>query len=210
MTKQNEIKEHPILFSGPMVQAILEGRKTMTRRLFKYKGMGEHHEPPPHHICKDGRGDWIAWSGGGDKINSSFDWEKKTLDLYPNGGGIKCPYGKPGDRLYVRERHFMPKICARIWLEITDVRVERLQDISEADAILEGVESWVEDRMKSRPTHYKIYYQTNHEDPDFYSSTAKVSFETLWQSINSPESWEQNPWVWVIAFKKSESIITTD
>lgn len=225
-----EIKERPILFSAPMVQAILEGRKTMTRRLFKYNGMGQHHEPIPHHVCKDGGGDWIAWSGGGDKLSPNFDWDKKTLELYPNGGGIKCPYGKPGDRLWVREtwgneygggylykashEHMtpgdnrwrpsihMPRAASRILLEITDVRVERVHDISEADAISEGVESWVEDRMKSRPTHYKIYYQTNPKDPDFYSSTAKVSFETLWQSINGPESWNENPFVWVITFKK--------
>lgn len=146
------------------------------------------------------------------------------------GISIACPYGKPGDRLWVREtwgnengggylykashEHMtpgdnrwrpsihMPRAASRILLEITDVRVERVHDISEADAISEGVESWVEDRMKSRPTHYKIYYQTNPKDPDFYSSTAKVSFETLWQSINGPESWNENPFVWVITFKK--------
>jgi hypothetical protein len=97
---------------------------------------------------------------------------------------------------------FMPKEACRIWLKVTDVRAERLQDISEPDSISEGVESWVEERMKSRPTHYKMYCDLdNPNDPATYSSTAKVSFESLWHKINGPESWEANPWVWVVSFK---------
>ena len=241
---QNEIKERPILFSAPMVRAILEGQKTMTRRVAK---------PQPKMV-----------TGSGKRVYESADFKKSWEDISGTGEGSgysDCPYGKPGDRLVVKETSyaygrwikqfsatknrdewffqdmttlegkaykyadsppenveqkrvenavgwhkrpslFMPYYASRITLEITDVRVERLRDISEADAIAEGVESWVEDRMKSRPTHYKIYYQTNPKDPDFYSSTAKVSFETLWQSINGPESWEQNPFVWVIEFKR--------
>jgi hypothetical protein len=90
-------------------------------------------------------------------------------------------------------------------LEIADIRVERLQEISEADAIGEGVEWWHEERLKSRPKHYRVYCDyDNPKDPAQYTSSAVDSFSTLWQSINGPESWNQNPWVWVIEFKRIE------
>jgi len=73
--------------------------------------------------------------------------------------------------------------------------------ITERDAIAEGVECWIEDRLKSKPIHYKVYY---HEDGDdsTYSSSAITSYETLWQKINGKDSWNLNPWVWVIEFKQ--------
>lgn len=97
---------------------------------------------------------------------------------------------------------FMPRAASRILLEITSIRAEKLNDISEEDAMAEGVESWIEERQKSRPTHYKVYYQDTPNDPAFYSSTAKCSFETLWQSINGPDSCNENPHVWAIGFKR--------
>ena len=140
------MKERPILFSGPMVRAILDGRKTMTRRIVKQQ----------------------ADNGG---YCQSLDPDKGVW-LVHNGGSIRCPYGQPGDRLWVRETWsawtggmtscgeerapqieykatsqsegpwrpsiFMPRWASRILLEITDVRVERLNDISEEDAIAEG------------------------------------------------------------------------
>lgn len=167
------MKERPILFSTSMVQAILEGRKTMTRRVVKYK-------PHKDHIYCDG-----------------------------NGIAQKCPYGSVGDRLWVREtwayrqwNHdrvyykadnnladinredekwrpsiFMPRKLSRITLEITNIRVERLQEITESDAISEGI----------------IHNSMN--DP-------KIEFQWLWQSINGIESWEANPFIWVIEFKR--------
>ncbi len=217
------MKERPILFSVPMVRAILEGRKTQTRRVAKqfYK---DYFEPDAIHQIAPG--EFIAWEG------KEIPDEEFTKSVYHTGSGTVCPYGQPGDRLWVRECFgwnpdypegirpcyradpgheydgikwkpsiHMPRDASRILLEITDVRVERLNDISESDAIAEGVESWIEDRWKSEPTHYKIYH---HEpgDESTYSSTAKYSFSTLWQSINGPDSWDQNPFVWAITFQR--------
>jgi hypothetical protein len=183
------MKDTPILFSTPMVQAILEGRKTMTRRVVNPQ--------PPH---------W-TWN-----LYPSDKLQTKLRD----GKYVNCPYGKPGDLLWVRESWrfagggfdgkpdtsvmspndfiykadedwngpwkpsiHMPKSAARIWLEVTDVRVERLQEITETDAIAEGVR--LEDSKK--------WFKHTHV------------FEELWQSINGPDSWEANPWVWVVSFK---------
>lgn len=236
-----EIKERPILFSAPMSQAILEGRKTQTRRVIKDVvfspeliecGVGKRakYYGNESHFKRVGPIDFKPYGQPGDRlyVKETFyaygRWIKQYSatknrdewffqDMVHLEGKIYQYADNPPEKVekkrvenvvgwYKRPSLFMPYYASRILLEITDVRVERLQDISEADAISEGVESWVEDRMKSRPTHYKIYYQTNPKDPDSYSSTAKVSFETLWQSINGPESWNENPFVWVITFKK--------
>jgi hypothetical protein len=93
----------------------------------------------------------------------------------------------------------MPKAASRIWSMVEDVRVERLHDISKEDAIAEGVGRWVETRMKSQPTHYKVYTD---EDPEaLYTSDPIDSYRTLWISINGQESWDANPWLWVIKYR---------
>lgn len=130
---------------------------------------------------------------------------------------IVCPYGKPGDVLWVRESFantiydncylyksdtqdksqwlkwkpsiHMPKKACRHFLKIVNIRVERLQDINETDAIAEGVEG---DR-KNGFRNYLVYGAM---------TCAQVSFETLWLLINGKDSWKQNPWVWVIEFEK--------
>jgi hypothetical protein len=193
--KEREMKERPILFSGEMVRAILDDRKTMTRRVVK---------PQP---------------------------EQDTDCPYHIGTGIErkariCPYGKPGDRLWVRETFcdrnnngeqikplyrsdgqeyedgdgwhfepkwkpsiFMPRMYSRITLEITNVRVERLQDISEEDSECEGISS-------------SFGNWKNYTDQSVVCQTSKASFRTLWESINGPVSWGINPWVWVVEFKR--------
>lgn len=206
-----KVKERPILFSGPMVRAILEGRKSQTRRIVK---------PQPERLqvydatVRDG----VCQFYGVGRSSQFAD----SLD-------VQCPCGVPGDRLWVREtwqhtvatdsdccvcyaadlssRHsladqcgqgdfvavgeqceplhvgkwrpsiHMPRWASRITLEVVGVRVERLQDISEADAVSEGV--------------------------DFISVGgvgAKDVFESLWESINGEGSWHANPWVWAIEF----------
>jgi hypothetical protein len=175
-------KEHPILFSTPMVQAILEGRKTQTRRILKPK-------PIANEIVESNQ--WKRYTHVSRKeiiANPGF-YEIKSVH--------KCPYGETGDLLWVRETFtewpkgefqfrastrsgdelgkwkpsiHMPKVAARIWLEITEVKVERLQDISYADAKAEGVE-------------------------------LPHNFYELWVKINGYESWMTNPWVWVVKFK---------
>jgi hypothetical protein len=218
-------KEIPILFSTPMVLAIIEGRKTMTRRVVKPAiGWGTGWSVTP---IKEEHMDGIQRYEMRKGSKYSLTW-------------FKCPFGKIGDVLWVRETLYqegelglyyladkerideetipedyavyrdyacckvpaihMQKSVARIWLEVTDIKVEKAQEITEQDAIAEGVESWTEERLKSKPTHYKVYRPCS--DPEaLYSSKAYDSFQTLWESINGIESWNQNPWVWVVSFK---------
>lgn len=211
------MKERGILFSASMVRAILAGTKTQTRR-----------------VCKPATADSIRWAMGGDDERPAISffeggWNGPAWyvhsEEYPEEGSLSfaCPYGQPGDRLWVRETWapfdsfnenmappearacyradhsfaieptrwkpsiFMPRWASRITLEVTDIRVERLQDISEADAWAEGVES------------------TNLPDPyvDSFGLTTpgRAGYAQLWESINGPESWDANPWVWCISFK---------
>lgn len=210
--------ERPILMSAPMVRAILAGTKTQTRRVVK-----------PQPVQQSG------WVGGA-------YWEQKaaTLARPAERWSVRdmlplCPYGVPGDRLWVREatlkvehagwvgpifvesdagRHalawgygdgddpdriepydlrvrpsiHMPRRYARLLLDVTGVRVERLQDISEADAIAEGV--WTScAEMKAAE---KRGVQLNHIG----------AYASLWEQINGPGSWEANPWVWVVSFRR--------
>jgi hypothetical protein len=163
----------PILFNTDMVQAILENRKTQTRRIVKLNG------------CKS--------------FDVPSDWDKEAIDHWTGG---KCPYGQVGDVLWVRETwkwdiftggYFalyradystnfgakwkpsihMPFEACRLFLKITNIRVERLQEITCKDVLAEGMDS-------------------GHDS----------SFITLWQSINGAKSWDSNPWVWVIEFKR--------
>jgi hypothetical protein len=191
----NEPKERPILMSGPMVRAILEGRKTVTRRVMKPQPT----ERPMRHRFA---------------IDMPYQW-----DIGDNRS-IYCPYGQPGDRLWVREtwhtwgppeRQFlayratqpdaddfvwrpsihMPRWASRLTLEIVGVRVERVQDITEEGAIAEGVERdygvWRDYQLK-----------TLNGVP-----TARDSFRSLWDSINGAAySWDANPWCWVVSFRR--------
>ena len=173
-----QTKERPILFSGEMVRAILDGKKTQTRRVAKGVAL-----------------EWLDDAG--------FDPEfvAKDNDL--------CPYGKVGDRLWVRETWgmlphpkqasqiiykadneidldkwkpsiHMPRWVSRIVLEITDIRIERVQDITASDIKMEGVDVFGDDLVK------------------------KTLFSDLWNKINAKRGfgWDKNPWVWVVTFKR--------
>ena len=182
--------EKPIIFSTAMVQAILGGRKTQTRRVIKTDDWPEMCDPVQNTITPT---EWWFTDG-----------------MAPLGP-FRCPYGKPGDALWVREtwqecaecgrvnwragandhghacQHcdeqlgkwrpsiFMPRWASRITLTVTGIRVERVQDISEADAQAEGVSAW-------------IYVP---------------EFKMLWDAINAKRghSWASNPWVWVVEFE---------
>lgn len=194
------MKERPILFSAPMVRAILDGSKSQTRRIIKIQPDIEHDGEPYWFV-----GGYRAWRYRG------------VTDILRKGGDeISCPYGQPGDRLWVREtfhtvdghRAFyradynhnpkgdkehgivwtpsihMPRWASRITLEVTGVRVERLQDISEAGAMAEGSQ-W---SACGAP-----------QDGSY-----KAGYAQLWESINGAGSWPANPWVWVIEFKVME------
>lgn len=195
--------DRPILFSAPMVRAILDGRKTQTRRVVK-----------PQPVDRGGGSLSISYAAG--KMNhmgpAGFMLEK--LAQYG------CPYGKTGDLLWVRESFakdcdgyvykatcpwwdglvkkkpsiHMPRSASRITLEITDVRVERLQDISDEDALEEGV------------TETEFYENAERKVSAGAPWPAeRLAFADLWQSINGTESWAANPWVWVISFKRVDN-----
>ena len=206
------MKERPILFSAPMVRAILEGKKTQTRRAVKpRKDVVFGCLMQPHELAGE--------------VNSG---------IFEN-----CPYGQPGDRLWVRENfqplfadgienHWetdwktgkgysisypatdgvqeffnlddelsssckpsihMPRWASRISLEITGVRVERLADLSKDDAMSEGIVIQTDGGFGlADSTHYNFCDPTD-------------SFASLWESINGAGSWEANPWVWVVEFR---------
>ena len=212
------MKERPILFSGPMILAILDGSKTQTRRVVKQVAT----EPSPAlAVCRCAADDtWIAWWGDAPKQQT---WQQVTDERYPDGGGFKCPHGKPGDRLWVRETWaiataesqaefnklaevawyradgerdikwrpsiFMPRWASRITLEIVNVRVERLQEVSESDALAEGIQ---------------IDPDTSHCIPgeEIGISDPVEAYAYLWDRIHGIGSWGRNDWVWVIEFKR--------
>jgi hypothetical protein len=226
---QTEIKQRPILFSTHMVNAILEGRKIMTRRKLKIQ------PEPPRGIYSESDAIPILKENGDDLL-LRFNW--KTEKYYPKifqdasffDGKGRCPYGKVGDILWVREtwmynddlnqpyaykadyneehqKHmkghrkpsiFMPKEACRLFLRITDIRVERLQDISEEDATAEGSPSEVH--------VYGLHPLKPKSKPKWYAGTTPVppkeGFRHLWESINGPGSWNANPFVWVVKFEK--------
>jgi hypothetical protein len=187
------VKERPILFSGAMVRAILDGTKTQTRRIVKVRG--------------------LEFIGGKGQENDPSAWGYPYPDREGYADltdGIPCPYGKPGDCLYVREtwsdrgdmRPFyradqepylpyggrwkpsihMPRWASRITLEVESVRVERLNDCSMDDALAEGVSD---------------------RDPETGAwQNPKEEYADLWESINGPGSWDANPLVWVVTFKR--------
>lgn len=217
-------KEIPILFKTQMVQAILDSRKTITRRT---NGLELINENP----------DYYEWLNEYSQLDIPRPAKKFDDRHYYAFTGRRnnstlvvthCPYGKPGDLLWVREQlkqvweegvyyaadssvwdHpddycyrsgnctvppiHMPKAAARIWLEVKNVRPERLQDISDKDAIAEGIEVI--------PGLTGDFYRNYKRINSIAYTQAKLSFRSLWQSINGPESWEANPWVWVIEFK---------
>lgn len=208
------MKERPILFSAPMVEAILNRRKTQTRRIVKPQPLLEPIRGPEiYHpvVIRDG----MEEPG------------EPVFGIYDESGewGVKCPYGQPGDRIWVKETWrtnkdydslkpsdlmatapiryeadgafgslvnwypsemlgrirqsiFMRRWMSRITLEITGIRVERLQEISPADAVAEGVGIFPK------------------------SMSAQKRFREVWESINGPGSWETSPWVWVVEFMR--------
>ncbi|AXK23872.1 hypothetical protein [Serratia marcescens] len=202
------MKERPVIFNSEMVRAILNGRKTQTRRIAKADNS--------NHLlgCPFGQ--------VGDRL-----WVRETFAILGNEDG--CPIDWDGNLIKGDERHaariykascwqepgnyglwsipdrdtqyegawrpsiHMPRWASRILLEITAVRVERLNDISEEDAKSEGVKP-AGDMLPDYPDTFLT--------PKGDFATAKVAFQRLWQSIYGVDSWEANPWVWVIEFRR--------
>ena len=230
----DSFKERGMLFTAPMVRAILDSSKTQTRRVVK---------PIPQMVTES---NIATWDGDAAALMRLFDQV-----------GRGCPYGHSGDRLWVREtwqgyrqtnyeydeweemespkdRHdntyvpvyraddksypekwlpaiHMPREFSRINLEITGVRVERLQDISEADAAAEGIApNWIGSDLTGWDPNQHGYLPHDCDAEgdvpgvDIYDDcwTAKRCFQRLWESINGAGSWAANPWVWVIEFRR--------
>lgn len=191
------MKSRPMIFSSPMVRAILAGQKTQTRRVVKV-------QPPENTVgCVQvwkGENHWDFWGFNGAEIKR-----------------VKCPYGVVGDRLWVRETYlptadegqfiynadqcadwlqefaemdcggwkspiFMPRAASRIELEITDIRIERLRSISRGDCMAEGCPF-----------------------PNMQANDPIGWYADLWESINGEKHpWSDNPWVWVVQFERVE------
>lgn len=196
MKEINKSNFKPILFSTPMVQSILRGEKTQTRRIIKSNEISEKINLA-HCKYKVGNIFWVreTWRPKGHSFPIGFPFEYKAT-AKEDGNPIDEPW-KPSI--------FMPKQACRIFLKIKNIKIERLNDISESDAIAEGIERWIEERMKSKPTHYKVYFQNcKHEDLMSYTSDPVDSYKTLWQKINGEKSWDENPYVWVYEFEHTD------
>jgi hypothetical protein len=236
--KLQAMTERPILFSAEMVRAILDGRKTQTRRIAKKlppppaNAIHPNHErlhPAPYldAYCSEKK---TPQNPRG--MSAMWCWWTPDNRM---GHGFRCRYGQPGDLLWVRETWgavwpadepvplrqceieyradlpagctdrpgewpadegngpevpkwrpsiHMPRWASRITLRITDIRVERLQDITEDDARAEGCDPVV------------------HPDGAVDCGTRKTTFASLWNKINGPGAWDENPWVWVVAFER--------
>lgn len=255
----------PILFSAAMVRAILEDRKTQTRRvvggLLSRQETGEDYDSlakccVTQEAALELRGGVLGFILTAEEI-ASRDWMEGETPLPgwvqmvegkgPGGNGnpTRCPYGVPGDRLWVREawkvasnfddsspkqlvddlavsrsevRYLadpdtdlngkdrrsihLPRKFSRILLEITDVRVERVQDISESDALAEGLikETVTVGRDRGFPD-YDVFAARPGRHCEWEMS-GKDAYARLWKSINGEGSWDSNPWVWVIEFRR--------
>ncbi len=199
------MKQRPILFSAPMVRALLAGSKTQTRRAVA---------PAPEMVT--------------DKTIAPWQGDPAALQRLLTLNGKTCRYGQPGDRLWVREAWkahptfdhlpprdipqthiwymaddgykaesryrqsmFMPRWASRITLEIVSICVERLQDISEADARAEGA-------RECDPVSGREVLLAGPSQRGSYV----LHYRDIWEQINGPGSWALNPWVWVVEFKR--------
>ena len=195
--------DRPIIFSAPMIHALLDGRKTMTRRVLK---------PQPKFGFKpwqDEDGSWMQ-SGYGEAGNDPLDvryavgehlWVRESIIKTPAGiayaASDQCHYGA-GGKLRATPSIHMPRWASRITLTVTAVRVERLQDISEADAIAEGIQC---NKTLPEDTHRCWLVLGNNGRTDLLTSwDAKDVFRQLWHHIHGPGAWEANPWCAAISF----------
>lgn len=178
----------PILFSAPMIQALLAGRKTQTRRIVKPQ--------PPDNLamyrhCDGWRYDGVDYQGDETErcpygIVGQYLWVRESL--YQFGGRIEyaADYGAPSFTRKTTPSIHMPRWASRLTLRITDVRVERLQDISETDSLAEGIQKvgsrWEAQGICATPV------------------SAVDAYRLLWSYINGAGSWATNPWCWCLSF----------
>ena len=205
------MKERPILFSGPMVNAILDGRKTQTRRILRKQPIDIMPMKVPDEWVtlqtrNPNRGRVVVCRYGvpGDRL-----WVRENLRHHPTGSPTRyaadgCPVMRDGESAdwVFNERHVpsihMPRWASRITLEITGVRVARVQDISEADARAEGCGGYV--GGEGPVPESALAVEPGYLHPNFY----REGFAYVWDSINAKRGfgWDANPFVWVLTFKK--------
>ena len=201
------MKSRPILFSAPMVRALLAGTKTQTRRPLR-EGAWLDPKEGVIRMCSVGNGvtgfQSVACPYGvpGDQLwvreqfAGSIAYERHGYPLREWGNKIwYCADGEPRSGQWTRPRPsiHMPRSLSRITLELTDVRVERLQDISEADALAEGVTPKWEPGCSGRLME---------AIGGFSFRPAASAYADLWEQINGAGSWDANPWVWCLSFKR--------
>ena len=232
--QSNQVKERPIIFSCEMVKTILDGKKTMTRRVVKSGFINNYKHA---HIIKQ--------SSDKSREGKAYFYDKPVDGMVLSSQLVSNPYGKVGDRLWVRETWqeigpdclltykatypsdlyakrpelenvpplaslkdrgylwkspmFMPRWASRILLEITDIRIERLQDISEQDCEKEGFRFYPLSRICFKPSSAK--HLSGHG-----SNNYKSIFGEYWDTLNAKKGyqWSSNPWVWVVEFKVVE------
>ncbi len=199
------MKERPILFSAPMVRALLDGTKTQTRRALKSTALEWISTPigfDPQFIA-DAENRLCPYGQPGDRL-----WVREAFcPIYPqdptyNGGNpIEYDYAatythgyRLGDSLGIKKKWkpsiHMPREASRITLEIASVRIERLHEISDSDALAEGIEANDNGR-----------YACDFDDGKVECMLPVTGYASLWISLNGGDSWAANPWVWVVEFK---------
>lgn len=219
------MKERPILFQGPMIRAVLEGRKTQTRRLVNLREFGESTTRGYQWTFRDRRARW--------------------QDLCHADMIARCPYGAPGDQLWVREAfthitgngirvHYradgeptdsggrvlptepglrrwspsihMPRKASRLQLDVTEIRIERLQSISKQDAIAEGAQRFEgladPSPYPSSGNNWSMESPTSHRQ---CLGSPQTAFGNFFIKLHGQDVWDANPWVWVVGFKPIEA-----
>ena len=194
------MRKRPVLMHARSIKGIMEGRKSQTRRIVKP-------QPPERWTQHEFTApDMVRWA-----------YQLPSLDWHT----VKCPYGQPGDRLWVRETWclggedgkkvlyrategsdadcwrpsiHMPRWASRLTLEVANVRVERVQDISYSGITREGV------IPELRPG---LDVSIDGELSDMGLSAVRDQFKRLWDDTNGKGAWDRNDWVWVVEFKKS-------
>lgn len=195
------MKERPILFSAPMVRALLTGTKTQTRRTLKLPAPKPENADMLIPYCPHGvRGDrlWVK-----ETHRFGIGWDKSKPSKIPTAATVRYEADgalrgekQPIEAGKTRVSLFMRRPFSRLLLEITEVRVERLQSITEADAKAEGVTPASEDH-----TAAAVAYIFGAKEFQAHKS----AYATLWEQLNGPGSWALNPWVWVISFRRVEA-----
>ncbi|HHG0639762.1 TPA: hypothetical protein ACPUGF_002950 [Klebsiella pneumoniae] len=214
------MKERGMIFNGEMVRAILDGRKTQTRRPIKWKQtrfteIGEREDGSKWPWSEDAEHACDFWhpcpfGAVGDRIWVRETWARYNIDQNSHDMAYRAttPEDWPEEGRWRPSIH-MPRWASRILLEITNVRVERLNAISEEDAQREGVhtEVWDQTVVARNYAARDEFFQFWSEDMPHYvemNQLYRSSFRSLWESIYGAENWLANPWVWVIEFKRVE------